>query len=333
MVVHGMLWCGQARADWRDDIGTFRIGIVAEPNGGNTVPGLAQLTQAFTNALGMKVEFVVARDYASLIEAQANARIEYAIYSATAYATAQQRCACVEPLVAPVDSDGAAGIRSVLLTRDGKLPGLADMETHRIVMPPPDSVGGSFLPLAGLAAEHVKVAEDAPFLIHADSASAAEMILVDGKADAMFGWVRAAADGQPQLSGGTRARLEAAGLSASALQVVWISGPAEIRSPHRAQRSRPGSQAAADRVPHQPQIDDAGCLRSPGNEALWWFFDRGSKGLCDGGSHRADGLARWWAAVKAPAVQCLMESLSRSKPLFLCNFGRKAHRVMSLELL
>ncbi|TPK97774.1 phosphate/phosphite/phosphonate ABC transporter substrate-binding protein [Mesorhizobium sp. B2-4-12] len=235
MVMHGMLWCGHARADWRDDIGTFRIGIVAEPNGGNTVPGLAQLTQAFTNALGMKVEFVVARDYASLIEAQANARIEYAIYSATAYATAQQRCACVEPLVAPVDSDGAAGIRSVLLTRDGKLPGLADMETHRIVMPPPDSVGGSFLPLAGLAAEHVKVAEDAPFLIHADSASAAEMILVDGKADAMFGWVRAAADGQPQLSGGTRARLEAAGLSASALQVVWISallryGPHTVRS-------------------------------------------------------------------------------------------------------
>src|SRR5438445_3471984 len=88
VVVHGALWCGPARADWRDDIGTFRIGIVAEPGAGNTVPGLALLTQSFTNALGMKVEFVVARDYAALIEAQANARIEYAIYSATAYATA-----------------------------------------------------------------------------------------------------------------------------------------------------------------------------------------------------------------------------------------------------
>src|SRR5205085_1730708 len=81
------------------------------------------------------VEFVVARDYAALIDAQASARIEYAIYSATAYATALQRCGCVEPLVAPVDTDGAAGIRSVLLTRDGKLSGLAAMETHRIAMP------------------------------------------------------------------------------------------------------------------------------------------------------------------------------------------------------
>uniref|UniRef100_UPI0038B2F65B PhnD/SsuA/transferrin family substrate-binding protein n=1 Tax=Mesorhizobium neociceri TaxID=1307853 RepID=UPI0038B2F65B len=103
-----------AHADWRDQIGTFRIGIVAEPGAGNTVPGLALLTDAYGKALGMKVEFVVAHDYAALIEAQANARIQYAVYSATAYATASERCGCVEALVAPVDADGATGIRSVL---------------------------------------------------------------------------------------------------------------------------------------------------------------------------------------------------------------------------
>ncbi|MFD1988234.1 phosphate/phosphite/phosphonate ABC transporter substrate-binding protein [Mesorhizobium newzealandense] len=223
MLVQGALWSNPAHADWRDDIGTFRIGIVAEPGAGNTVPGLAQLTDAYTKALGMKVEFVVARDYAALIEAQANARIEYAIYSATAYATASQRCGCIEPLVAPVDFDGAIGIRSVLLTRDGKLPDLAALESHRIAMAPSDSVGGSLLPLAALAAEGRKIAEDAPFLVHADSVAAAETMLVDGKADGLFGWVTAAADGRPEASG-TQARLEAAGLSAAALQVVWTSG-------------------------------------------------------------------------------------------------------------
>ncbi|WP_027061007.1 phosphate/phosphite/phosphonate ABC transporter substrate-binding protein [Mesorhizobium loti] len=235
IVVHGALWSGPARADWRDDIGTFRIGIVAEPGAGNTVPGLAVLTEAFTNALGMKVEFVVARDYAALIEAQANSRIEYAIYSATAYATALQRCGCVEPLVAPVDSNGAAGIRSVLLTRNGKLPDLAAMATHRIAMPPQDSIGGALLPLAGLAAEHVAIADDSPFLVHADSASAAEKMFFDGQADAVFGWVTATVDGQPLLSDGTQARLELAGLSPSAFQVVWTSpllryGPHTVRS-------------------------------------------------------------------------------------------------------
>ncbi|MER9136772.1 phosphate/phosphite/phosphonate ABC transporter substrate-binding protein [Mesorhizobium sp. M0830] len=223
MLVQATLWSNPAHADWRDDIGTFRIGIVAEPGAGNTVPGLAVLTDAYTKALGMKVEFVVARDYAALIEAQANARIEYAIYSATAYATASQRCLCIEPLVAAVDSDGATGIRSVLLTRDGKLPNLAAMESHRIAIAPSDSVGGSLLPLVALAEEGRKVAEDAPFLVRADSAAAAETMLIDGRADGLFGWVTAAADGQPEASG-TQARLEAAGLSAAELRVVWTSG-------------------------------------------------------------------------------------------------------------
>ncbi|MER8424548.1 PhnD/SsuA/transferrin family substrate-binding protein [Mesorhizobium sp. M1403] len=213
-----------ARADWRDDIGTFRIGIVAEPGAGNTVPGLALLTDACTKALGMKVEFVVARDYTSLIEAQANARIEYAIYSATAYAAASERCGCVEPLAAPLDSGGAIGIRSVLLTRDGRVPDLMAMAVHRVVMAPFDSVGGALLPLAGLAADGVNVAEDAPFLTHANSAAATEAMLVEGEADAIFGWIPAVAEGRPNPPGGTVARLEAAGLSKSSLQVVWTSG-------------------------------------------------------------------------------------------------------------
>ena len=220
----GACWSGSARADWRDDIGTFRIGLVAEPGAGNTVPGLAALTDAYTKALGMKVEFVVARDYAALIEAQADARIEYAIYSATAYATALQRCGCVEPLVAPVDSDGAVGIRSVLLTRGGKVRDIAAMEAHRIAMAPPDSVGGSLLPLSALAAEGVKIAQNAPFMIQASSATAAEAMLVDGQVDALFGWAPVAADGQSEVTGGTEARLEAAGIGKSEIETVWASG-------------------------------------------------------------------------------------------------------------
>lgn len=213
-----------ACADWRDDIGTFRIGIVAEPGGGNTVPGLARLTDAYANALGMKVEFVVARDYAALIEAQASGRVQYAVYSALAYATASERCGCVEPLVAPVDSDGAVGIRSVLVTRDGKLPDLAAMASHRIAIAPADNVGGALLPLTALSAEGVRIARDSPFLARAASATAAETMLAGGEADALFGWEPAGADGQPGHSDGTFARLEAAGIPEASLRVVWTSG-------------------------------------------------------------------------------------------------------------
>ncbi|WP_430691537.1 phosphate/phosphite/phosphonate ABC transporter substrate-binding protein [Mesorhizobium vachelliae] len=215
---------GPARADWRDDIGTFRIGIVAEPGGGNTVPGLARLTDAYANALGMKVEFVVARDYATLIEAQASGRVQYAIYSALAYATASERCGCVEPLVAPVDADGAVGIRSVLVTRDGRLSDLAAMASHRIAIAPADNVGGSLLPLSALSAEGVKITQDSPFLTRAISATAAETMLSDGEADALFGWETANAEGRSIRSEGTVARLEAAGIPETSLRVLWTSG-------------------------------------------------------------------------------------------------------------
>lgn len=232
-----------ARADWRDDIGTFRIGIVAEPGGGNTVPGLARLTDAYTNALGMKVEFVVARDYAALIEAQASGRVQYAVYSALAYATASERCGCVEPLVAPIDADGAAGIRSVLVTRDGKVPDLAAMASHRIAIAPADNVAGFLLPLTGLAGEGVKIAEDSPFLAHAPSATAAETMLGDGEADGLFGWEPVGADGQSTDTGGTVMRLEAAGIPKTSLRVLWTSaqlryGPHAVRSDLDAEAKR-----------------------------------------------------------------------------------------------
>lgn len=212
-----------ARADWRDDIGTFRIGIVAEPGGGNTIPGLARLTDAYANALGMKVEFVVARDYAALIEAQASGRVQYAVYSALAYATASERCGCVEPLAAPVDADGAVGIRSVLVTRDGRLTDLAAMASRRIAIAQAGNVG-ALLPLAALSAQGVKIAQDSPFLARAVSATAAETMLSGGEADGLFGWEPVDAGGQPTHADGTVARLEAAGIPGASLRVLWTSG-------------------------------------------------------------------------------------------------------------
>ena len=96
--------------------------------------GLAVLKQAYAQALGIPVEIFVARDYAALIDAQATARVDYAIYSTTAYATAALLCACVEPVAAPVGEDGATGIKAILVTRDGRLSKPADISTHRVAI-------------------------------------------------------------------------------------------------------------------------------------------------------------------------------------------------------
>lgn len=211
-----------ALAGWQEDIGTFRIGLVAEPGAGSSIAGLSTLTDAYTKALGMKVEFFVARDYPALIDAQAAGRIEYALFSAVAYAATELRCGCVEPLAAPIGDDGSTGIRAVLIARDGRLSTTADMAGKRIVIGPPDSVTGNQLPLAAFQPAGTPLSGDEAFLVRAETQGAAEAMFLAGEADAMFGWVPAIPGSAPP-SGGTLARLEAAGLAAGSLSVVWRS--------------------------------------------------------------------------------------------------------------
>jgi len=215
--------CPPAAAGWREDIGTFTIGIVAEPGSGNGIAGLGTLNDAFANALGIKVEFLVARSYPALIDAQVSARIDYAIYSAAAYAAAYERCGCIEPLVAPTDESGALGIRSVLVTRDGRLPSTSDLAGRRIALLPPDSMAGHQLPLASFSPNGRRLSGEENFFVAAQSAEAAEAMLAEGSVDAIFGWEPAGPAGSGEIEGGTVQRLAAAGVDPAALSVVWRS--------------------------------------------------------------------------------------------------------------
>ena len=199
------------------------MGIVAEPGAGNTIAGLAELNDAFTKALGLKVEFFVARSYPALIDAQASSRIEYAIYSASAYASAYQRCECVEPLVAPTGEDGSIGIRSVLIAKDGRLPFArrSCRTPHRAAAA--DSIAGYQLPLAAFQPGGKPLSGAETFSSRHESAEAAEAMLAEGSVDAIFGWTPAAPPGAPEIEGGTLARLEAAGVDRATLSIVWRS--------------------------------------------------------------------------------------------------------------
>jgi phosphonate transport system substrate-binding protein len=212
-----------AFAGWQEDIGTFRIGIVAEPGSGNGIAGLATLNDAFAKALGMKVEFLVARSYPALIDAQVSARIDYAVYSAAAYAAAYERCGCIEPLVAPSDESGALGIRSILVTKDGRLASASDLAGRRIALLPPDSMAGHQLPLASFSPNGRRLSGEENFFITAQSAEAAEAMLVEGSVDALFGWEPGGPAASAQIAGGTLQRLVDAGVDPEALSVVWRS--------------------------------------------------------------------------------------------------------------
>ncbi len=219
----GFAW--PADAGWREEIGTFRVGMVAELGAGNTIEGLGALNKAFGDALGMKVEFFVASSYAALIDAQVSRRIDYAIYSASAYASAYRRCECVEPLVAPVGEDGSIGVRAVLIARDRRLTSEDDLAGHRIALPPPDSIAANRLALATFRPRGRPLSGRETFLVAAPSAEAAEAMLAEGSVDALFGWMPAAAAGGPEPRGGTLSRLAAQGVDPATLRILWRSPP------------------------------------------------------------------------------------------------------------
>ncbi len=216
-----------AEAGWREDMGVFRIGIVA-PGADGSVPGAETIRAGFATALGMPVELFAAKDYAVLIDAQATGRIQYAVHTATSYAAAALLCSCIVPIAAPMGEDGGFGIRSVLIARaDG--PATAEAATRaRIAFGPADSVTGALLPRAEWRPAGADLAGTESFLVPVASAEEAERKLVEGEVDAMFGFVRST-DDPSSAAGGTPQRLREAGLEGT--RVLWTS-PLLRNGPH-----------------------------------------------------------------------------------------------------
>jgi phosphonate transport system substrate-binding protein len=208
-------------AEWRRDIGTFRIGMLV--SSAPTSAGLDALRKSYAAALGVPVEFFIARDFAMLVDAQATSRVDYAIYSAIAYATAAELCRCVEPIAAPTDVDGAFGIRSILLAHKGKLATLADLPKARLVMPAKDDVSGWLAPRGLLAQSGLTLRGDESFIATAATVIEAEAIFARSDADALLGWERVALNGEALLQGSSIDRLRRAGVDVGSLDRVWTS--------------------------------------------------------------------------------------------------------------
>ncbi len=217
---------GASQAGWREDMGTFRIGMVAEPGAGQSVRGLARIKEAYSTVLSVPVEVFVARDFPALIDAQASGRVDYAIYSSTAYAVAWRLCECVEPLAAPVGEDGSTGIAAVLLARRGAAGSIDKMTGVRIALPAAAEPGGTMLARASMSDTGLDLARSGATLIETASAGDAERRLEAGEVDAMVGW-----QSMPTSASGTLANIALAGADPAANVVLWTSDPLRF-GPH-----------------------------------------------------------------------------------------------------
>jgi phosphonate transport system substrate-binding protein len=226
-----------AQADWRKDIGTFRIGLSASDSNSVSPADLEKLRAVFGKALGMPVEIVVQRDYSALVDAQVSGRIEYAVYSATAYASAWLLCECVEPLVAPELSNGATGTRSTLIVNASVPFTRLDLNGIRVGIAGKDSITGFAIPLATYTVGTRALSQDESFFREFNDLESAMSAFVVGDIDAFFGWTHSNETGPIAGSGllnsGEDKVLTYAGRSVET-KVLWSSkllrfGPHAVR--------------------------------------------------------------------------------------------------------
>lgn len=227
-----------AFAGWREDMGIFRIGMVAQ----DRTPGeLARLRDAYSTVLGMNAEIVPVSDLAALIDAQASSRVDYAIYTALAYGAADRLCACVEPLAAPVSADGATGLRAVLIGRKGAFDSLSagisgEGAAAKLAIGPLDSAPAALLLNAGLSAGDRKLAAGSDALMLHPTLGEAVDAFAAGAANALLGWTPSNATGV--LEGGVTWVLKGRGVPENAWHVLWTSAHLP-NGPHAVRKSLP----------------------------------------------------------------------------------------------
>lgn len=214
-----------------------RIGIIAGENGAYRLRQTEPFRRYLETATGARVEIIALRDFEALIDSQIEGLVQYAVYSASAFVTAEALCSCVEPIAAPADSDGALGFHSVLLSRaDGPITSLADARGARLALVAGDSVAGRLIPLDALPLESIAPAQYFSSVVDVASPAAAVAALLAGEVDVAVAWSSLTGDPVTGFTRGVLTQMVGTGsLSMDQLRVVWQSklipyGPHAIRS-------------------------------------------------------------------------------------------------------
>lgn len=225
-----------AQDNWRDGIGTFRIGMVSRENAEIARARLEPFRLALAERLQVNVEFYLARDFSQLIAAQQSSRIEYGIYSATAYATAYLLCDCIEPLVVARAADGTIAYHSVVLSKKSIKLSLEKLQHVRLAGLAEHSFAGHKfavfeLEKAGITLPEIQFESNGEDAIRA---------LVSNKYDALIGWSSLNGDQSKGYSRGTLKLLsENTKTKPTDYEILWQSTPI-FHPVHTVRKSLPG---------------------------------------------------------------------------------------------
>jgi len=224
-----------SHADWRDKLGTFRVGIL---DGGRPVLEARRakpFAEALSKALSMPVEIFTASDHKSLIDAQIENRVEYAVYSATAFSAAWVLCKCVEPLAVPVAQDGSKAFKSILVTRKSEGSSLFSLRGKAIAIPGATSFSGYVLPKYLFGLDNLDLESGAWEVRDLQTVEAAIDTYRKNEVQALFGWEPELRSTNQETPSKNQATLSLLGDATKDSRVIWRSpvipyGPHTVRT-------------------------------------------------------------------------------------------------------
>lgn len=227
-----------AHADdnWRSQNTVFRIGVAEDSSAPRAAGQYERFRQVIEKAINMPVDIFVAANLASLIDAHASGRVDYAPLTLLGYYTADRICDCSEPLVAPTSAQGATAIRSVLLVKPDRVTGIDDLTGKPIAIGPAISVTGALIPMVQFQFNGKPLAQSGLTLTRTDSFDETLALLAGDDVGAAFGWTYADDDSARLFDDGLASRAKQVyGLT---LETLWRSDSVPL-NPHVVARQVP----------------------------------------------------------------------------------------------
>ena len=204
----------------------LRLAVLGGRSVAATMKAVGPIADDLGRDLVRPVELVAMSSYAAMIDAQIERRVDGSFFSAAAYADAEARCNCLEPLVAPRASDATRSFHALIIARrGGGIAAPADLAGKVVAIGAKDSIGARRMQLAGLMSENI---DPATFGAIIETASAEEgvLLVLAGGADAAFAWSSLSGAAARGYSRGTLADLVASGeLAMDRISIVWRSPP------------------------------------------------------------------------------------------------------------
>lgn len=216
----------------------FRIGLLGGENEADRLANNECLIQRYETLLGVPVKLFPAADYAGVIEGLLGGTLDYAELGSSGYAAVYlDNPDAVEPFATTIQTDGATGYHSVMVSRaDSDIATLDEMKGKSLGFADPNSTSGYLIPSVSLP-EQGYVIED---FFGATSFSGGHeqniLAVLNGDVDGGVTWTSGVGEWEEGFtSGNLRKMVDKGLLDMNDLKLLWTSplipnGPVVLRT-------------------------------------------------------------------------------------------------------